>query len=135
MFISVKRTKTGKALNFLYDDIVFNVSSAKIITVFDGFTGFICRERRPRRPASLILRWFTRRDVGDAVPYTMIAPYTAFIRHLFVVLTLFYYTTKRMLHTITFMIIFFIFLMNFSGIALTPPSGAVFVGWLTGLFK
>ena len=28
------------------------------------------------------------RDVGDAVPYTIIAPYTALFRHLFVVLTL-----------------------------------------------
>ena len=33
-----------------------NVNSTKIITVFDGFTGFICRERRPRRSSSLILR-------------------------------------------------------------------------------
>ena len=66
---------------------------------------FICRGRRPRRPASLIFlvftggtatspsldlcrrRFFTR-DVEDAVPYTIIAPYTALIRYLFVVLTL-----------------------------------------------
>ena len=56
---------------------------------------FICRGRRPHRPASLILRRFTRRDGGDAVPYTIIAPYTALFRHLFVVLTFIKYKKGR----------------------------------------